>query len=144
MGALADENNDMIAARRDSRDLDIHTVDAAERIHVQLRHEAAAELGLPPRSWPCPLCPERWRCRAAPRRGRAAYSTETRTTPALIMPSALAAGTERIDDPAADKRVAIIDAALNRPATVGHRQHAAERARAVSARSVRRPYRLFP
>ena len=60
------------------------------------------------------------------------YSRETRTTPALIMPSARGRDGE-IDDAAANEGTAIIDAALDRAGAIGHSQHAAERARAVSA-----------
>ncbi|MGY4512919.1 hypothetical protein ACVIN2_006373 [Bradyrhizobium sp. USDA 3650] len=39
----AGEFDDVVAARSDRRDLDIHAIDTPERIHMQLRHEAAAD-----------------------------------------------------------------------------------------------------
>src|SRR4051812_22220253 len=83
--------DDMVAARSDRRDLDIHAVDAPERIHMQLRHEAAADESHPDPGHSAPLTHALGGTIAR----RRTYSTETRTTPALIMPSALAAGTER-------------------------------------------------
>src|SRR5206468_4014724 len=84
------ELHDAVAARGHRRDLDIQAIDAPERIHMQLRDEAAAH---EPNPDPCHSAPSL--CLGGTIARRMAYSTETRTTPALIMPSARAAGMER-------------------------------------------------
>ncbi|MHC2802307.1 hypothetical protein ACVMII_002053 [Bradyrhizobium diazoefficiens] len=49
------ERDDLVAARSHRRDLDVHAIDAPERIHVQLRHEAAADESHPDPGHSAPL-----------------------------------------------------------------------------------------